>query len=116
MGQGAALAAGSSMVAGKSHGFGAMLQPLHHRPAVAAPAPDQLRSFGQQLRNNVAGRVVGVLNQNFRKAGAKGPFTGRRHFLRHLLLKIGAPIDVFLLVCFFPSGDTAGAFNITGDK
>ena len=114
MAQGAAVPAGGGMIAGEHHALIALINAAHHAPGVTSPAAKNFDVLRQQLRLQVARRIVGIPDKDVRHALRSQPFTGRGHFPGHLLLKAG--IVPLVRQGFVPVRNAARSLDIRGKK
>ena len=104
------------MIAGeKDRVIAALIQTAHHAQGIAAPAPQHPGSLRELGGVQIAGRVVGVLDQDLVCAAGERAFTGGLDFHGHLLA------EVVILVRsrpfgLAPVGDPAGTFDIGADE
>ena len=104
------------MVAGEEDGVEVVaVHPAHHGKGVAGPAAEDADLLGQGGDIQVAGRVVGVLDEDLLGARGDGSFAGGADLPGHLTLE-GVVVLGGGAFCFAPVGDAAGAFNVGGEK
>ena len=77
------------MITHEQGGVKALIQPLHHQEGMPRPAFDDLGAGRQDFAVDVAGRAVGIFDDDLVGPCFHGPFTGRQHFLCHFVAVIG---------------------------
>src|SRR5689334_2446324 len=113
MGEWIVLGSGLRVIADEDQRIEGLVELLDHGQGVAAPCPYQLCAIGQPAADDVAPRVMGILDHDLLRPGSDRAIAGRDNLLRHLSAELR--ICCVSLSRFIPMRYSRDSFDIGAD-